>query len=135
MQASTRLLQPFRQPGAVQSLVPAESLLKGLTFTSGAGRQHVQPGEAVKAMAEGTMQCAVTADAFEYLLQMRDVSVLEAVLRSAVVFSRMQPHQKGQVVDLLGAKGIHQPFEGQPRHVKVDINQASNIACSNKAWA
>ena len=124
MQASTRLLQPFRQPDAKHSLIPTESLLKGLTFTSGAGRQHVQPGEAVKSMAEGTVQCAVTADAFEYLLQMRDVSVLEAVLRSAVVFSRMQPHQKGQVVDLLGAKGIHQPFEGQPRHVKVGVNQS-----------
>lgn len=65
------------------------------------------------------MQCAVTGDALEYMLRMHDVSLLEAVIRNAVVFSRMQPHQKGQVMNLLGTKGIHQQFQGQPRHIQV----------------
>ncbi len=79
----------------------------------------MEPSEAFTSMTEGTMQCAITGDAFEHLLQMRDVSLLEAVMRNAVAFSRMQPHQKGQVMDLLGTRGIHQQFEGQPRHIQV----------------
>ena len=92
---------------------------RGLTFTCGAGRQHVSPCDALTAMAEGSMQCAVTGDAFELLLQLREASLLETVLRNAVVFSRMQPHQKGQVMDLLGYRGIHQPNGGNPRHIQV----------------
>ncbi len=99
--------------------VAPESGLRGLTFTSGADRHHMKPGEAFTAMTEGSLQCAVTGDAFEHLLQLHDVSLLEAVMRNAVVFSRMQPHQKGQVMDLLGSRGIHQPFEGHPRHIQV----------------
>ena len=82
----------------------------------------MDPCDAMTAMAEGSMQCAVTGDAFEMLLQMHDVSVLETVMRSAVVFSRMQPHQKGQVMDLLGYRGIHQPHEGDPRHLQVCLS-------------
>ena len=94
--------------------------LKGLVFTSGTGSHDVmEPCEAISSMTEGSMQCAVTGDALEYMLQMHDVSLLEAVIRNAVVFSRMQPHQKGQVMDLLGTRGIHQQFEGQPRHIQV----------------
>ncbi|KAL0030094.1 hypothetical protein WJX79_006699 [Trebouxia sp. C0005] len=93
--------------------------LKGLVFTSGTGSHYVmEPCEAISSMTEGRMQCAVTGDAFEHLLQMLDVSLLEAVMRNAVVFSRMQPHQKGQVMDLLGTRGIHQQYEGQPRHIE-----------------
>ena len=36
------------------------------------------------------MQCAVTGNAFEYLLHLPDLSLLDSVLRNAVVFSRMQ---------------------------------------------
>ena len=75
--------------------------------------------ETLAALAEGHMQCAVTGAAFEVLLQHGDMSVLEAVMRSAVVFSRMQPHQKGQVVDLLGTRGIHQLCGGEARHIQV----------------
>ena len=99
--------------------VAPESGLRGLTFTSGADRHHMEPSDAFTAMTEGSLQCAVTGDAFEHLLQLHDVSLLEAVMRNAVVFSRMQPHQKGQVMDLLGSRGIHQPFEGHPRHIQV----------------
>ncbi len=94
--------------------------LKGLVFTSGTGSHYVmEPCQATSSMAEGSMQCAVTGDALEYMLRMHDVSLLEAVIRNAVVFSRMQPHQKGQVMDLLGTRGIHQQFEGQPRYIQV----------------
>ena len=67
------------------------------------------------------MQCAVTGDAFELLLQLREASLLETVLRNAVVFSRMQPHQKGQVMDLLGSRGVHQPNVGDTRHIQVGL--------------
>ena len=94
--------------------------LKGLVFTSGTGSHYVmEPCEAISSMTEGSMQCAVTGDALEYMLRMHDVSLLEAVMRNALVFSRMQPHQKGQVMDLLGTRGIHQQFEGQPRYIQV----------------
>ena len=95
--------------------------LEGLVFTSGTDSNYVmEPCAATSSMAEGSMQCAVTGDALDYMLRMHDVSLLEAVMRNAVVFSRMQPpHQKGQVMDLLGTKGIHQQFEGQPRYIQV----------------
>lgn len=32
----------------------------------------------------------------------------------------MQPYQKAQVVDLLGTRGIHQLFNGRPRHIQVE---------------
>ena len=99
----------------------AECGIRDLKFTAVAGRQHMDPCDALTALAEGSMQCAVTGDAFEQLLQMRDISLLETVMRSAVVFSRMQPHQKGQVMDLLGRRGIHQPYEGIPRHIPVSV--------------
>ena len=99
---------------------PSECGARGLTFTSGAGRQHVDPRDALTAMAKGTMQCAVTGEAFETLLQLKEVSLLETVMRNVVVFSRMQPHQKGQVMDLLGCRGIHQPSQGNPRHIQVE---------------
>ena len=98
---------------------PPRLPLEGLAFQPAAGVGTLGASEALAALAEGQMQCAVTGDAFGHLLQHHDLSVLEAVLRSAVVFSRMQPHQKGQVMDLLGSRGIHQMFDGQPRHIQV----------------
>ena len=65
------------------------------------------------------MQCAVTGDALEYLLQQHDLSVLETVMQNAVVFSRTKPDQKGQVVDRLSTNGIHQLFDGRPRHIHI----------------
>ena len=132
---TTLLTHPFHRrtwdaPLTTKFGVAPESGLRGLTFTSGADRHHMEPGEAFTAMTEGRLQCAVTGDAFEQLLQLSDVSLLEAVMRNAVVFSRMQPHQKGQVMDLLGSRGIHQPFEGHPRHIQVDmILRPVNLQC------
>ena len=102
--------------------VNSECGAQGLTFTCGAGRQHVDPCDALTAMAEGTMQCAVTGDAFEMMLQLKEASLLETVMRNAVVFSRMRPHQKGQVMDLLGVRGIQQLNQGQPRKIQVRLS-------------
>ena len=71
--------------------------LRGLTFTPARGRYHMDPHEALTAMCEGSMQCAVTGHALEYLLQLADVSLLETVVRNAVVFSRMQVRSKAAV--------------------------------------
>ena len=68
----------------------SENPLRGLTFTPAGGRYVMDPHEALTAMSEGSMQCAVTGHALEYLLQLPDASLLETVLRNAVVFSRMQ---------------------------------------------
>ena len=73
-------------------LLPSVSAipLRGLTFTPAGSQYHMDPHEAITAISEGSMQCAVTGYALEHLLQLPDVSLLEAVMRNAVVFSRMQ---------------------------------------------
>ena len=130
-----RMIHPFRNtwdPTPAESHCDSQgSAMNGLTFTTGIGSHHVMDAcDALTSMSEGSMQCAVTGEAFEYLLQMQDVSLLEAVLRNAVVFSRMQPHQKGQVMDLLGSRGIHQPYQGQPRHIQVCMPPPALRDCS-----
>ncbi len=96
----------------------ARGPLEGLRFQM-AGGHCLDASEVVHALAEGQMQCAVTGDALEALLQQHDLSLLETVLRNAVVFSRMKPHQKGQVMDLLGINGIHQLINGRLRCIPV----------------
>lgn len=61
----------------------------------------------------------MTGAAFEHLLQLGDQALLETVMRSVVVFSRMKPHQKGQVMDLLGTRGLHLVVDGQQQHLPV----------------
>ncbi|KAL0023496.1 hypothetical protein WJX79_002152 [Trebouxia sp. C0005] len=92
--------------------------LDGLKFIQAEGNLECEAGWAVTALAEGRLQCTMTGDAFDHVLQLGDTSLLESVMRNAVVFARMKPHQKGQVVDLLSATGIHQQFDGQPRHIQ-----------------
>ena len=94
-----------------------EQVMPALRFLS-LGQGQLDAADGLRALAEG-MQCAVTGDAFELMLQHHDLSVLETVMQSAVVFSRMQPHQKGQVMDFLGMRGIHQLFNSQPRYIAV----------------
>ena len=84
-------------------------------------RSGMDPAEAVKALAEGRVRCAVTGSALEHMLQQTDLSMLEAVMRNVVVFARMQPHQKGQVMDLLNIRGLYQLHLGQPRHIMVSL--------------
>ena len=92
--------------------------LEGLRFLT-TEQEVLEPSEALHALAEGRLQCAVTGEALEHLLQHHDLSVLESVMQNVVVFSRMKPHQKGQVVDLLGMPGIRQMFQGHARYIPV----------------
>ena len=103
--------------------------LAGLRFLQVRGNQDCEGSWALSALAEGQLQCAVTGDALEHMLQLQDTSLLEAVVRSAVVFARMKPHQKGQVMDLIGSAGLHQLFEGQHRHIKVGSAQKWVLSC------
>lgn len=67
------------------------------------------------------MPCCVTGAAFEVLLQ-ADAAVMHAVMSSVAVFARMPGQQKGQVVDLLGRRGLHQTLQGEQRHIPVSID-------------
>lgn len=93
----------------------------GQRFLLGTGdiRQDSEATRALTSIAEGEAQCAITGAAFEHLLQQEDLAVLQAVLQNAVVFARMRPHQKAQVMSLLGAAGLHQVFQGRHRHIPV----------------
>ena len=82
-------------------------------------RQDNEATRALTSIAEGQAQCAITGAAFEHLLQQEDLTVLQAVLQNAVVFARMRPHQKAQVMSLLGVAGLHQVFQGRHRHIPV----------------
>lgn len=96
---------------------------EGLKFSLGFGdvRQDSEAMHAMTSIAEGDAQCAITGAALEHLLQQEDLSVLEAVLQNAVVFARMRPHQKAQVLSLLGSAGLHQVFQGRHRHIRVRV--------------
>ena len=76
-------------------------------------------------VVQGEAQCCVTGAAFDHMLQLGDRSLLEAVMRNVVVFSRMKSHQKGQVMELLGTKGLHQIVAGQQQHLPVSLLQQS----------
>ena len=61
----------------------------------------------------------MTGPAFDYLLQQPDQALLETVLLNSVAFTRMKAHQKGQLMDLLGSKGLYQIRNGRRRHLSV----------------
>ena len=107
---------------------PPQSALEGLRFVLSTTGEACQPVAALTALSEGGLQCALTGNAFQLLLQHQDLSFLDTILRNAAVFARMQPHQKGQVVDLLSFRGLHQNFNGQPRHVRVSQAQYISVA-------
>lgn len=91
----------------------------GLRFVSGENNQELEQSQALASLAEGHAQCAVTGAAFELLLTQQDLSVLEVVMRNVVVFARMQPHQKGQVMDLVTKRGMHQMTPSGSRYIPV----------------
>ena len=68
---------------------------------------------------QGSAQCCVTGPALEHMLQQADSSVLETVMANVSVFARMRSQQKGQVMDLLGSRGLHQNLDGLQRHIPV----------------
>ena len=53
------------------------------------------------------------------MLQQANLAVVETLMRNTVVFARMKSHQKGQVMDLLSSRGLHQSYQGQQRHIPV----------------
>ena len=70
---------------------------------------------------QGSAQCCVTGAAFEQRLQQTDSSLVQTVMTNVAVFARMRTQQKGQVMDLLGSRGIDQNLQGQSRHIPVCI--------------
>lgn len=78
---------------------------------------------------QGEAQCCVTGAAFEHMLQLGDQSLLDTVMRNVVVFSRMKSHQKGQVMDLLGSRGLHQVIDGQQQHLAVSQSSHPTSFC------
>ena len=96
------------------------------------GRQEAFSGQsalqALTAVAQGQAQCCITGPAFAHLLQHADVSLLESVMQNVVVFARMQSHQKGQVMDLLGGRGLHQVLSGEQRHIQVSSKHGACIS-------
>lgn len=71
------------------------------------------------------MKCCMTGPAFEVLLQ-ADAAVVHAVLASVAVFARMRGQQKGQVMDLLGRRGLHLTLDGEQRHISVSLVQSKD---------
>ena len=118
-----------RRPSA--STIPASTAPAGTTsqqpeaaslrFVTGDDDKEWDAMQALTAVAEGRLQCAVTGEAFQLLLQLPNESALGTVMRNVVVFARMKPHQKGQVMNLLNARGLHHMYAGEPRHIQVYI--------------
>ena len=93
-----------------------------LLFTSEGYSPEDQPQtalEALQSIAQGQAQCCVTGQAFEYLVQHAEPAVIESVMRHAVVFARMQSHQKGQVMELLSSRGLDRVVADQQHHIPV----------------
>ena len=99
-----------------------QQLCHGLRVTL-EGRETACHGEdalqELTSVAQGRAQCCVTGPAFAHMLGQADRSVLDMVLQNVVVFARMQSQQKGQVMELLGARGLHLVLDGQQHHIQV----------------
>lgn len=104
------------QPQAMQELVTASC--EGLVFVlqSIDHVEEVNAQQAITSLAQGSVKCCMTGPAFEVLLQ-AEAAVVHAVMSSVVVFARMRGQQKGQVMDLLGRRGIHLTLQGQQRYI------------------
>lgn len=107
------------QASTAESLTLSADPAKGLSLTGHPDQRSYSVAQALTAMAEGRLQCALTGAAFDHLLQHCPMSMIQTVLRTAVVFARMKPHQKGQVMGLLGSAGLHHTFQGQSRPLLV----------------
>ena len=128
---------PSSQDGGLPALAQPDSpswhaqhVESRLRFVSEGVQGEWEGKQALTALAEGRLRCAVTGDAFQLLLQLPDESVLRTVMQSAVVFARMQPHQKAQVVSLLNMRGIYQASENRQRHIEVRCEHNKQIICT-----
>ncbi len=114
-----RARRPLTWPAVTHMLQTDTSPAEPITHPHGPSLFETPVPKDVCASVQGQAQCCVTGPAFQHMLQQDDLSVVETVMRNVVVFARMRSHQKGQVMDLLGERGLHQVFKGQPRHVPV----------------
>ena len=101
------------------NLVRTDEQSAGLRFVSGDSNQEIEQSLALASLAQGRAQCAVTGAGFELLLQQSDLSTLEVIMQSSIVFARMQPHQKGQVMHLVTRRGLHQMTPNGSRYIPV----------------
>ncbi len=109
----------FQEPCLPKAGAPWATTLEGLSWVRCWDDHSYSMVQAVTAIAAGHLQCAVTGAAFAHLLQHAPVLVIETVMRNAVVFARMRPHQKGQVMDLLASRGLRHTCHGQSRQLSV----------------
>ena len=70
----------------------------------------------------------MTGPAFERMLLQADGPVVQAMMSSLVVCARMKGQQKGQVVDLLSQRGLHQSLQGEQRHLMVTSDWLSYLS-------
>ena len=96
----------------------SENSCRSLTFCTVA--DFVSFADMLSAV-QGQAQCCLTGAAFEHMLQQADLSVIETIMRNVVVFACMRSHQKGQVMDMLGRRGLHHLYHGQQRHIPVSL--------------
>ena len=113
-----------------------EKLCHGLSVSL-EGKERVYRGESalqpLTSVAQGQAQCCVTGPAFAHMLEQADLSMLHMVLHNVVVFARMQSHQKGQIMELLGTRGLHQVLDGQQRHIQVATLEAAHVHSATAA--
>ena len=70
----------------------------------------------------------MTGPAFAYLVQQPNKALVQAAALNTVAFTRMKSNQKGQLLDLLGRRGLHHMLNGQRQHIPV-LLFAAQLEC------
>ena len=86
-----------------------------------------------KLCLQGAVQCCVTGPAFACLLQQPNQALVQSVILNSVAFTRMKSEQKGQLMELLGSKGLHHIVTGQRQHIQVFFCFLSFLFCSRSS--
>ncbi|KAL0030950.1 hypothetical protein WJX79_003464 [Trebouxia sp. C0005] len=105
-----------------QGIQPVSSLPALSTVRAFAGAQQFHSFHSGSVhefdVAESTSRTVLQRASNSLRLSKEDLGMLEIVMHNVVVFARMQSHQKGQVMELFGARGLHQMLDGRPRHIE-----------------